>query len=85
MKYEYSETFESLADRICGYCISSDGECECLDYKSCPYWSEFEDLHKLCVKVDRLANDILGSASKTSADEIERNLFLDRNMNRFAI
>lgn len=77
MKFEHSDTFESLAEHICGYCISSsDEDCECLDSHSCPYWSEFEDLHKLCVKVDSLADSILDSASKTSADEIYREGYL---------
>lgn len=76
MKYEYSETFESLADRICESCMSSNGECECFDNHSCPYWSEMEDLHALCVKVDSLANDILDSASTRDTDEIYREGYL---------
>ena len=58
---EYSETFEGLADFICSSCCASDGECECLDC-SCPFWDEFEDLQKLCVKVDSLADEILRNA-----------------------
>ena len=59
---EYSETFECLADFICSSCRASSGECECLDYHTCPFWSEFEDLLQLCVKVDSLADDILHNA-----------------------
>lgn len=76
MKYVQSDTFDSFADCICEVCIASDGECECLDHRSCPYWSEMEDLHELCVKVDSLADSIYHSASRTSADEIERERFL---------
>ena len=71
MKYEYSETFENLADRICGSCIASDGECECFDNHSCPFWSEMEDLCKLCIKVDSLADDILHNAETYSAEQEE--------------
>lgn len=59
MTYEYSDTFERLSNQICSSCRASDGECACLDYHTCPFWSEFEDLLKLCVKVDSLADDIL--------------------------
>ena len=62
MKYEYSETFESIAEFICENCRASDGECECLDHRTCPFWSEFDELHKLCVKTDSLADDILHNA-----------------------
>ena len=70
-KFEYSETFERICEDICSSCISSDDDlCGPFDSKSCPYWSDMEDLHALCVKVDSLYESVLHRASTRDAYEI---------------
>ena len=77
MMYEYSELFENISDGVCENCQASTGECECLDSRSCPFWSEFEDIAELCCKLDTMVED-LTAASGVTRSELERLAEMDR-------
>ncbi len=77
MRYEYSELFENISEGVCENCQSSTGECECLDSKSCPFWSEFEDIAELCGKLDITVEDLVAAAA-VPRSELERLAEMDR-------
>lgn len=77
MMYEYSELFENISDGVCENCQASTGECECLDSKSCPFWSEFEDIAELCSKLDIMVEE-LTEAAAVPRSMLERLAEMDR-------
>lgn len=54
-------TFDEMVERICSDCLAGNEDCAPFS-KECPFSGDFEDLEKMCKKVDDLASSIAEDA-----------------------
>ena len=58
------DIFNLCCEHICEYCINGDEDCYC-GGSSCPFADEFEELEKLCNKIEELTK----STAESSKDD----------------